>query len=541
MKPFQWRTHPDIIARFVKTQEIATWRKCDIILKPNEVMGVMQDGKIVNTYTEQKVKAAVGGLGRKLFRTAEKMDERYLFAIGTPFQVPIPFKVQSSDQLEISGVTTIEYQLQLDDVVKLINLFAARKIEQPKDSGPGILLTRNAIGDMLYQEFFARVYQEVLGNIELSQLRADPNTQTNLAAALDSEMRRTTNEIGLTYRTSHTVFDPNAHDEVQKYKGKFNLDQVKLGVDQEAELLVLEREYELLSQEIELGAQCTLAAVKGEGAVELEKRRNDIRIQREQAEADFDINVREQQNALEVEREQWELEQAAADKELDRRIAAGETVGQEREFKLEQQDRRDALVTDQRDKDRDGSTDRSDKDRDVGSDQRDKDRSSRDQWMNMDTSNMSEAERIAYMQTIAALNTQDALTQRDSKKFDAETQANLEREKTATNKEMMKQQTAQQFIDKMDDSTGDTSLIQGDNIVGTSIGSSAGTMISGNINIGQIGGTPIGQMGGTPAAPPPPLPSGQTPAPPCSRCGNATRFIAQYNRHYCDACANYVG
>ena len=72
---FEWRTNPDIIARFVKTQDIATWRKHDIVLKPNEVMGVMQEGKLVNTYTEEKIKSAVGGLGRKLFKSAAKIDE----------------------------------------------------------------------------------------------------------------------------------------------------------------------------------------------------------------------------------------------------------------------------------------------------------------------------------------------------------------------------------------------------------------------------------------------------------------------------------
>ncbi|MDP6011305.1 MAG: hypothetical protein QF707_05890, partial [Candidatus Poseidoniaceae archaeon] len=146
---FEWRTNPDIVARIVKAQDIATWKKHDIVLKPNEIMGVMQEGKVINTYTEQKVKSAVGGIGRKLFKSAAKIDERFLFAMATPFQVPIPFKVQSSDQLEITGVTTIEYQLQLDDVMKLLNLFASRNIPQPTDSGPGVLLTRTSIGEMM--------------------------------------------------------------------------------------------------------------------------------------------------------------------------------------------------------------------------------------------------------------------------------------------------------------------------------------------------------------------------------------------------------
>lgn len=42
------------------------------------------------------------------------------------------------------------------------------------------------------------------------------------------------------------------------------------------------------------------------------------------------------------------------------------------------------------------------------------------------------------------------------------------------------------------------------------------------------------------SVPSPVYPSNTTPGPPCSLCNRATRFIAQYNRYYCDSCKNYV-
>ncbi|HUX98469.1 MAG TPA: hypothetical protein VMV49_02830 [Candidatus Deferrimicrobium sp.] len=40
---------------------------------------------------------------------------------------------------------------------------------------------------------------------------------------------------------------------------------------------------------------------------------------------------------------------------------------------------------------------------------------------------------------------------------------------------------------------------------------------------------------------PPTSPSSPTiPGPPCSKCNRATRFIAEYNRYYCDQCQQYV-
>ena len=500
---FEWRTNPDIIARFVKTQDIATWRKHDIILKPNEVMGVMQEGKLVNTYTEEKIKSAVGGLGRKLFKSAAKIDERYLFAVGHPFQVPIPFSVKSSDQLDITGVTTIEYQLQLDDVVKLINLFSSRNIPQPTDSGPGVLLTRTAIGQMLYSEFFARAYQEVLGRIELSKLREDTDLQTNLAASLDSEMRRTTNEIGLTYRTSHTVFNPNAFDAVQRLRGEFNLDKAAGDIEHDAQLLVRDREFGLLAREIELESQCNLATTKGESAVDLEVARNDIRMQREAAESQFEMLVKEQQQELAAERERWEREQEAADRELDRAITSGDTVGQEREFKLDQQDRRDSM------QDKQLTESRGMKDQQMTQAQ---DQTSDLMKMAMETMKDSNPEALAaMMQTMLEQQTSQQTTRMEPE--------------TNQQKEMLKQQTAQQFLDRMGDSEGDMTLVQGDHVSGTKVDTGTGATISGDVVVGG-------------AVPPPP---GAAPAPPCPNCGNATRFVAQYNRNYCDKCANYVG
>lgn len=35
-------------------------------------------------------------------------------------------------------------------------------------------------------------------------------------------------------------------------------------------------------------------------------------------------------------------------------------------------------------------------------------------------------------------------------------------------------------------------------------------------------------------------PSSQEPGPPCPECDKATRFIAQYNRYYCDYCQKYI-
>ena len=64
---YKWRTNPEIIARLIETASISSFRSKDIVLEPTESLTILQDGKIVDTYTEQRMKNIVGGIGKKLF------------------------------------------------------------------------------------------------------------------------------------------------------------------------------------------------------------------------------------------------------------------------------------------------------------------------------------------------------------------------------------------------------------------------------------------------------------------------------------------
>ena len=483
---YEWRTNPDIIARFVKSEELTGWRKHDIILKPNEALCLIQEGKIVNSYSEEKIKSAVGGFGKKLFKSASKLDERFLFTINNPFKVEIPFELKSADQLDVTGVTTIEYQIQLDDVSRLLNLFSSKSINQQANNGLGIALTRTGLADILYHELIARSIQNSLNKLNLADIRSSPNIQMNIASSLESDLRRTTSEYGLTFKSSYTVFSPNAFDQIQKIRGEFNLASAEEGIEHDAKLLVSEREYQLIQRDIELEASCNLAKSKGEDTIKLEQSRTEILIEIENFQSQFEMAVQAQSQELKLERERFDLEQEAADKDLERELAAGNTKGQEREFQLEQQTRREDLSSTQLDKSREMKTDQMNRGQDQTTDL---------MKMAMQMKGADSSMVADMMKTMLEQQTQQQ-------------NMNMQQE-SLQQKELLKQQTAQQFFDRGSDTSGDMTFVQGDQITGTKTDSNSGNT-------------------------PDKLPV------PCNSCNQNTRFIAQYNRNYCNACQKYV-
>ena len=71
---YKWRTNPEIIARLVDTSSFSSLRSQDIVLESTETLVIVQDGKIVDTYTEQRINKAVGGIRAKLFSRGSNVN-----------------------------------------------------------------------------------------------------------------------------------------------------------------------------------------------------------------------------------------------------------------------------------------------------------------------------------------------------------------------------------------------------------------------------------------------------------------------------------
>jgi len=486
---YKWRTNPEIIARLVETASISSFRSKDIVLEPTESMTILQDGKIVDTYTEQRMSKIVGGIGKKLF-FGRKPEEKFLFTINTPFKLQYEFDCRSLDAMEVKGAVTLEMQIQLTDAPRLVNLFANIP-QNPLEKGDSAYITRTTLAAILTDEIGHKVLQDEIGQHNLSEIRSSEELQLNIRDKLLTNMRRTHAEFGLTFRQNQIVFSPNAHDKVQQMRGQLNLERGVEEIEQDARIFALEDKYQLIHRELELEAESQLVIAKGEDDVAIQHQLSEIKMQQLEFDAQLEQRIRVQTHELNMKREKMLMDQEVADQELERRFKSGDTTAQEREFLLQQQQMRDELQSSQMDKSRSMKTEQLDRTQIDATNQAEL----MQQAMKAISSGKQGSSEIAGM--LQTLIEQQAITQR----------TNIEQE-TQQQKELLKQQTAQQFFDRAGNANGDMTFVQGD-------------LISGNPAQNNPG--------------PPVPPEKQS----CKSCSGAARYISQYRRWYCDQCKTY--
>lgn len=490
---YKWRTNPEIIARMVYTSDVSSMRAQDIVLEPTETLVIIQDGKIVDTFTEQRIKKAVGGIGAKLFSRG-KVAEKFIFSISTPFNVQFEFQCVSLDGMEVKGAITIELQIHLTDATKLIQLFS-NVPSNPMEKGNGAYLTRSGLSDMLSTKLLHSVLQSEIGEHNLAKIRTSPEIQSNLKDKLLSELRRDFSEYGLTFRENLVVFNPNAHDKVQMLRGELNLQRSQDLIEQDARIYLLEDKFQLIHRELELEAESQVLIAKGEDAVEIQHHLAQLEMQRATFEQQFDQNIKLKMQELTEKRAEMELEQERADRDLERRFQSGDTTAQEREFMLKQQEMTQEFQSSQIDKSREMKKDQLEKTQINADNQVEL----MQQAMKAISSGQQGSADIAGM--LQTMIEQQSITQR----------TNMEQE-TLQQRELLKQQTAQKFFEKAGEGQGDFTLVQGDLIESPSQGHLTRQAKATN------------------------------PRPPkiCNTCGSQSRYIEQYQRHYCDRCKAYL-
>ena len=67
---YRWRDSPDILARLVDANNINTWKSQEVVIKPNEAVAFIVDGRIGDIITEKIISNIGGGFARFL---GEKM------------------------------------------------------------------------------------------------------------------------------------------------------------------------------------------------------------------------------------------------------------------------------------------------------------------------------------------------------------------------------------------------------------------------------------------------------------------------------------
>ena len=179
---YRWRTDPDQIARFVHDNDLP--RNTPILLRPNEVCVVLENGRIAGIVTQQVMRAnPTTSMLRRMF--GGKRHRSYLFAFLGPYTVNLPFVSKSNDQQTLRGNATVRLSATREQIARIIQLPANGMMEICVQDLQTMLL-----GEA--QAYMARTIQKY-SNDELVQEAANEDASIGLSLAL----RRTVESFGM--------------------------------------------------------------------------------------------------------------------------------------------------------------------------------------------------------------------------------------------------------------------------------------------------------------------------------------------------------
>ena len=179
---YRWRTDPDQIARFVHDNDLP--RNTPILLRPNEVCVVLENGRIAGIVTQQVMRAnPTTSMLRRMF--GGKRHRSYLFAFLGPYTVNLPFVSKSNDHQTLRGNATVRLSATREQIARIIQLPANGMMEICVQDLQTMLL-----GEA--QAHMARTIQKY-SNDELVQEAANEEVSIGLSLAL----RRTVESFGM--------------------------------------------------------------------------------------------------------------------------------------------------------------------------------------------------------------------------------------------------------------------------------------------------------------------------------------------------------
>tara|TARA_B100000614_G_scaffold189512_1_gene170529 strand:- start:698 stop:1714 length:1017 start_codon:yes stop_codon:yes gene_type:complete len=284
---YRWRTDPDQIARFVHDNDLP--RNTPILLRPNEVCVVLENGRIAGIVTQQVMRAnPTTSMLRRMF--GGKRRRSYLFAFLGPYTVNLPFASKSSDHQTLRGQATVRLCATRERIARIIQLPANGMMEIRVQDLQNMLLAEA-------RAYMARTIQKY-SNDDLVQEAANEDASIGLSLAL----RRTVESFGMSI--DHTFI-------TWKQSDKVRLEAEREHVINMAEHASIQAEREQINFDAQLATQQRRAdftarsQMAGKAATErakVEPRIAQIRAEGSISEAEWDNKHRNQAHEAEMAR-----------------------------------------------------------------------------------------------------------------------------------------------------------------------------------------------------------------------------------------------
>ncbi len=259
-------TDPNLLAEFVRESEFKTFFEKRFATPPDIAALLFRNGQLIDAY--KGAHFSVGGIANAIKSVAGGSTHiAILLADLKPFQVQLPLRAMSRDNVEIAGLVTLELQLNPDKPSNILGLMGgvARRNTDPGDEEeqlPGRkALSRIDVLDRIAPHFSDRVIEAVVGRMDAADIRGETGLQDKIQADMMREAERVCGDIGVLVRATSVEWAMNAVE-------REALERAQIERQQEA----LDYQLEILKREV--GRQSDATQVRIETSTNLEKLQN---------------------------------------------------------------------------------------------------------------------------------------------------------------------------------------------------------------------------------------------------------------------------
>jgi len=263
---------PDLLAEFVRESEFKTFFEKRFATPPDIAALLFRNGELIDSY--KGAHFSMGGLVTALKGTVGGSTHiALMLADLKPFQVKLPVKALSRDQIEIVGLATLELQLNPDNPSNILGLMGGvTRNEFPLATAAlhpngRRALSRIDVLERIAPHFSDRVIEAVIGRMDAVDIRGETGVQDKIQADMMKEAERICGDIGVLVRAASVEWAMNEAEREEFARAQIAREQD--GLDYQLTLLKREIEREQDATEVRMTAQVDIAKLENTSEDEL--------------------------------------------------------------------------------------------------------------------------------------------------------------------------------------------------------------------------------------------------------------------------------
>lgn len=244
-------TDPNLLAEFVRESDFKGFFEKRFATPPDLAALLFRNGELVDAF--KGAHFSVGGLATAVKGAIGGSTHiALILADLKPFQAQFPVSGLSKDKVEVTGLATLELQLNPESPSNILGLMGGVSRQQfDEDTGDTPLTGRNALSRMdvvnrIAPHFNDRVIEAAIGRMDAEDIRGETGLQDKIQADMMKEAERICGDLGILVRSVSVAWAMNAVE-------RESFERAQVARQQEA----LDYELELLTREVDRQSEAT--------------------------------------------------------------------------------------------------------------------------------------------------------------------------------------------------------------------------------------------------------------------------------------------